>query len=286
MPELPEVDIIKQSLKKTILHKKIRKVLINNKNLRFKLDSTFEKNINKTKVLNVTRKAKYLVINLDNNKFLLMHFGMSGTLHLVRNINNRNTNLSFYKDLKLLIKHNHVEIFFSKFKLVYNDPRRFGFIKIIDNLEKLKLYFKRLGPEPPERRFNLNYIQVKFKHIKKNIKSTLLDQNIISGLGNIYVNEILFSAGIIPTKKTHNLKLKNLKDLIIFSKKILKNAIKKGGSSIRDFQNTSGNKGKFQDEFKVYGKENTICPRKNCTGKITKIFISNRSTFYCKLCQK
>jgi len=287
MPELPEVDIVKQSLKKSILYKKITRVLVNNRNLRFKIKKGFENTLYNKKVLNVSRKAKYLILHFEKKQFLIIHFGMSGTLHLLKNKKkNKVTNLSFYNSKKIPQKHNHVEIFFSNFKIVYNDPRRFGFFKLVNNTKKLNQFFKKIGPEPKEKKFNFNYLKKKLLNKSKNIKNTLLDQALVSGLGNIYVNEILFYARINPLIESSKINYKQINKIIKYSRYVLKMAIKRGGSSIRNFLNTGGETGNFQNEFKVYGKENEKCSNKNCNEKISKIFISNRSTFYCKTCQK
>ena len=183
-------------------------------------------------------------------------------------------------------KHNHIEIFFQDFKLVYNDPRRFGFFEIIRDKYSLEKKFKKLGPEPFSLKFNLKYIRSYLKKKNKVIKNFLLDQNFVSGIGNIYASEILFLSGIKPHRKARNLNKLECRKIIINSKKILKKAIYKGGSTIRDFENISGKKGKFQKEFKVYQREGLKCRRLNCKGVIKKKNISKRSSFFCGICQK
>ena len=157
--------------------------------------------------------------------------------------------------------------------------------RILKNLRLLKKRFSKLGPEPFQSEFSLEYIFSFFKGKKKNIKNFLLDQNFVSGIGNIYASEILYLCKINPNKKAYLIKKEECKKLIINSKKILTNAIKKGGSSIRDFKNTSGNKGNFQKNFKVYERYGLNCKRFNCNGIIQKKTISNRSTFFCNICQ-
>ena len=287
MPELPEVEIVKRSLKNKVNYKKIKKIIISNRNLRFKVEKNFESILEGRSIIDVSRFSKYIILTLDNYIYCLIHLGMSGTLHLINyKKNEKLTNLSFYHSKILPIKHNHIKIKFLKFMIVYNDPRRFGFFKILKNEKELKNFFKRLGPEAISSDFNLKYIQNKFSNKKKNIKNFLLDQNFVSGIGNIYANEILFYCKINPFKIARNITYKEINKLVKYSKLILNLAIKYGGSSIRDFKNTKGVTGLFQNEFKVYGKENKNCSRKNCQGKISKFFISNRSTFFCNLCQK
>ena len=287
MPELPEVEIVKQSLAKKIQKKKIKQVIIKNRNLRFKIPLKFEKLLQNKIIKKVTRFSKYLILNFNDGSFCLIHLGMSGTIHLIeKNSLNKFTNVSFYSSKNLPKKHNHVEIHFKDFKIIYNDPRRFGFFKFMRNNQELINRFSHLGPEPFFEIFNLKYLLRCFFNKRKDIKTFLIDQKFVSGIGNIYASEILFLSKIKPTTHAMNLSKEDCKRIISFSKSVLNKAIKKGGSSIRDFKNTSGKIGSFQKEFKVYQRENLDCLRSNCSGKIKKIFISNRSTFFCNMCQK
>ena len=287
MPELPEVEIIRRSLEKNVIGKKINKVLVRNRNLRFKLKPSFEKILLNTRVLDIKRFSKYIIIELKNQYFCIIHLGMSGTIHIIKNDkNNLSTNTSFYNSPNLPKKHNHIELFFDNMKLIYNDPRRFGFFQLFKNREDLAKRLKNYGPEPFDKSFSIKYLMRYFKEKKKDIKSFLLDQNFVSGIGNIYANEILYLSRLNPLKPAKELKPYQCKNLIINSKKILLNAIRKGGSSIRDFKNTIGKKGHFQNEFKVYGRNKLNCKRSSCSGMIYKVTQSNRSTFLCKICQK
>ena len=159
MPELPEVEIVRQSLNKKIKGKIIQKVIVKNRNLRFKVPIGFEDFLENQKVIKVKRFSKYLNLFLSNNCICIIHLGMSGTIHLIQNKKkNKITNVSFYHSPILPSKHNHIEIFFENLKLVYNDPRRFGFFEIIENLKLLNKRFDKLGPEPFSSKFNSNYI--------------------------------------------------------------------------------------------------------------------------------
>ena len=286
MPELPEVEIVKQSLNKKIKGKIIQKVLVKNRNLRFKVPNNFENKIIKKKIYKIDRFSKYIIVILEDNSGFIIHLGMSGTIHLIDKAKKNDiTNSSFYNSPLLPRKHNHIEIKFNKTKLIYNDPRRFGYLSIFDNKKELNKKFYSYGPEPFSSLFNAKYIYNYFKNKKKNIKNFLLDQKFVSGIGNIYANEILFVSKIIPTKKAKNLSLNDCKKIFYFSKIILKKAIEKGGSSIRDFKNTTGNQGSFQKIFKVYQRENLKCLKSGCKGVIKKKNISNRSSFFCNICQ-
>ena len=286
MPELPEVEIIRRSLNKKIRQKKVKKVIIRNKNLRFKLNNNLKKFLENKIISKVSRFSKYLIFNLPNKEFCLIHLGMSGTIHLIKNINSNNlTNLSFYNSPFLPKKHNHVEIIFDKFKIIYNDPRRFGFFQMIKSTADIKKRFAHLGPEPFNKKFNFDYFKKFTRGRNRTIKDLLIDQKFVSGIGNIYVSEILFLSKVRPNKKVTSLDKKTFNKIITNSKKVLFHAIKKGGSSIRDFKNTDGNQGSFQNNFNVYQREGLFCKRIDCRGKIKKKIISNRSTFFCNFCQ-
>ena len=286
MPELPEVEVVRKSLNRKIKNKEIKKVLVKNKNLRFKVPSDFKNFLKNKKVINVNRFSKYLILCLNNKSYCLIHLGMSGTIHLL-NLKEKNiiTNTSFYNSPLLPNKHNHIEIFFKDLKLIYNDPRRFGFFQILNNDDQLKKRFKHLGPEPFQSTFNLKYLRNFFKGKEKNIKSFLIDQNFVSGIGNIYASEILFLSKINPFTKAKLLSENDCKKIIFNSRKILLQAIKRGGSSIKNFKNSNGNSGSFQKEFNAYQREGQKCKNSRCKGMIKKVFISNRSTFFCDICQ-
>ena len=202
MPELPEVEIVRQSLDKKIKQKKVKKVIVRNRNLRFKLPYNFSLYLQNKKIIKVGRFSKYLIIFISDGSYCLIHLGMSGTIHIVSKKKiNKFTNTSFYNSPYLPKKHNHIEIIFDDFKVVYNDPRRFGFFQIIKNNLELNKRFNHLGPEPFSKTFNLTYVLNFFKGRNKDIKSFLLDQKFISGIGNIYASEILFFSRINPFKK-------------------------------------------------------------------------------------
>ena len=286
MPELPEIEIVKRSLFKKINKAKIIDIKINNKNLRYRIPSTFSKLLIGEKILRISRRSKYLIFHFKK-KILLVHLGMSGKLLLMRSYDNTIFKTSFYYDLNILQKHNHIYFRFNNgLVLIYNDIRRFGFFKLYNTTQLNKIIFlKKLGLEPFNKKFNIKYFKKFVKNRKKNIKNLLMDQTFVSGLGNIYVNESLFISMIKPLRTCNSLKKNEIKKLILNIKKILKFAISKGGSSIKDFQNTFGKSGNFQQFFHVYGRKNKKCSRISCVGKIKKIMISNRSTFYCNKCQ-
>ena len=286
MPELPEIEIVKRSLFKMINRAKIIDIIINNKNLRYKIPSDFSKNLIGKKILKISRRSKYIIFHFKKN-LLLAHLGMSGKLLLVRRHDNTMFKTSFYYNLNILPKHNHIYFRLNNgFLLIYNDVRRFGFFKLYNTVKLNKISFlKKLGLEPFNKKFNIKYFKKFTQNRKKNIKNLLMDQTFVSGLGNIYVNEALFVSRIHPLRSCNNLSTIEIKNLITNIKKILQFSILKGGSSIRNFKNILGKSGSFQQFFHVYGQESKKCSRISCKGEIKKIQISNRSSFYCKKCQ-
>ena len=286
MPELPEIEIVKRSLFKMINKAKIIDIKINNPNLRYKIPLTFSGHLIGEKILRISRRSKYLIFHFEK-KLLLVHLGMSGKLLLKRSSDNTIFKTSFYYDLNIPTKHNHIYFKLNNgLILIYNDVRRFGFFKLYHTTQINKVAFiKKLGLEPFTKTFNIEYFQKFIQNRKKNVKNLLMDQTFVSGLGNIYVNEALFMSKIKPSRACNSLNKNEIKNLILSIKKILKFSISKGGSSIKDFQNTLGKTGNFQQFFYVYGQKNKKCSRISCKGKIKKIIISNRSSFYCSKCQ-
>ena len=172
MPELPEVEVVKRSLDRKIKFQKINKVVVRNRNLRFIIPKNFEFFLQNKKIDKISRKSKYLIFHLNNNSFLIIHLGMSGTIHLVSKKNYyKNTNTSFYGSSSLPVKHSHILIFFKKYQIIYNDPRRFGFIKILKNKTDLLNFFKNVGPEPLDNKFDISYLHNYLKGKKKILKA-------------------------------------------------------------------------------------------------------------------
>ena len=289
MPELPEVEVVKKSLKNVVNNLTIKDVQINDGNLRYKLTKQQINQIIGSKILNIKRRSKYLLFFLNKGLVMVVHLGMTGKFFIVQK-NNIKQKTSFYYNIDKTknFKHDRVLFFFkNRLKLIYNDVRKFGFIKI-EPLGKINnnLHLKKLGPEPLSNSFNLKYFKKKIFKKKRPIKNLLMDQKFVSGLGNIYVNEILFYSKVKPCRKIHKLKDKDLEKLLKFTKKILKKAITFGGSSIKDFSSSLGKKGNFQEHFAVYGRKGQMCSNTDCNGIVRKIVISNRASFFCPKCQK
>ncbi len=287
MPELPEVEVVKKSLRKTIYELIIKNIEIPNKFLRYKINEKLLKKMIKSKVLSVSRRSKYIFINLNNGYTIMIHLGMTGKIILVKD-NYKLATSFYYRMTDNIQKHNHLIFKFNNnIKLVYNDVRKFGFIKV---LETKKIYsnshLNKLGPEPLSKKFNFSYFKKKIKKRKIFLKDLLMDQKFLAGLGNIYVNEAIFMTRINPKIRPNQISNEKIKTLIFNIKKVLKKAINEGGSSIKDFNNIKGKKGNFQQFFNVYGRQGKTCTRSNCTGTVQRIRISNRSTFFCNICQK
>ena len=287
MPELPEVEVVKQSLKKYILNKKLLRIIVKNKKLRFPVPQNISQRLSCLRAVKVKRVSKYIVIKFANHFFLIIHLGMTGTLHLIRKKNKlMNSNLSFYQSKTLPKKHNHIFFYFGNFSIVFNDPRRFGFIKLINGEKNLYKYFRKLGPDPFKKEFNFKYVKnYLFKKVK-NIKNILIDQKFLSGIGNIYASEILNYSKINPLKPSGKITNDEIIKIIFFTKKVLKRSIKIGGTTINNFHSIKGKTGSYQKEFRAYDREKKRCKNKFCPGTILKINISNRSTYMCNICQK
>jgi len=287
MPELPEVEVVKKSLTNSLIKSRLLKIIIKDKNLRYKLKSEDFKKIKDTQISNIKRRAKYLLINFNNDMVMLAHLGMTGKF-LLKNKSDKEIKTGFHDSNKRLKKHDHVIFFFNKkLNLIYNDVRKFGFIKIIssNDLSKNK-HLINLGPEPLSKKFNKKYVKKFIENKNVSIKNLLMNQKFVSGLGNIYTNEILFKSKLNPRLNINKISESKINALVKSTKSILRKSITKGGSSIKDFQSSYGKKGTFQDNFSVYDKKNQNCSNYNCKGFIKKIILNNRASYYCNLCQK
>ena len=269
MPELPEVETTVKSLN-ILKNQKVINVDIHIKKLRYLVPFLDLKNIINYKITNLRRIAKYIIIDFDNIKSLIIHLGMSGRLKIVK------------PNVKL-DKHDHLVFNFNNLKLIFNDPRRFGFVDIV-NSEKINniSYIKRLGIDALDNKLSEDYLFNKFKNSQVLIKQLLLNQYIVAGIGNIYASEILYDAKISPLRKGSSLKKSQIGTILKSTRRILKKAIKLGGSSINDYVSPHGILGNFQNNFRVYGREGY----KIRGSEIKKVVLHGRSTFFCPDIQK
>ena len=271
MPELPEVEVIVRGLRKIILSLKIIEFKIINKNLRYDTPKEMEYIFKNKTIKHILRVGKYGIILLSGKKHIVFHLGMTGKFRFTK----RKTDNQ---------KHDHIIISFNNGVILkYNDVRKFGYFSIISN--PINLYkFKNLGIEPFYLESLSRHLWENIKKKNKDIKSLLLDQSFIAGIGNIYASEILFDSRIYPFKIARRINKNSFKTLLNSIETILKKAISCGGTTIKDYQNTAGDLGYFQNSFKVYGREGLTCY--NCENLIIKVKSKGRSTFYCQNCQK
>lgn len=294
MPELPEVETVCGGLRPVFVGKKFKSVEQNRPDLRFPFPENFVECLTGAKVKDLTRRAKYVVVHLDRGMSLIMHLGMSGRFSIIEKRKGAKKPGNFVHDPTVKEAHDHVVFNMSSGDQVrYNDARRFGFMDLVatNELDKHK-FFKNLGIEPLDEGFDADFLaEAAFKKSTP-LKSFLLDQRVIAGLGNIYVCEALFrtklspkaEAGVLCTKAGKP--TKKCGKLVEAVKSVLKEAIDAGGSTLRDHRQTDGSLGYFQHSFAVYGREGAVCVADKCNGIIQRITQSGRSTFYCPKCQK
>ena len=282
MPELPEVETVLRGLAPVIEGQNITKVAINRPDLRWPFPKNMALRLERQSILQLRRRSKYILADLSSNETLLIHLGMSGRILVSGDPLGR-----YIHQHSAPKKHDHVILDFSNgTRITFNDPRRFGTMDLFDTSnESSNKFLEHLGPEPLGNHFDPETFVKKIKQRKSPIKSVLLDQRIIAGLGNIYVCETLFRAGISPRRTSNKISLARLKTLVTHLKDVLTEAIAAGGSSLRDFKHTDGEMGYFQHNFDVYGREGETCSRLGCHGHIKRLVQSGRSSFYCPTCQ-
>jgi formamidopyrimidine-DNA glycosylase len=291
MPELPEVETVRLGLApalegRTIVHCQTRRG-----DLRRPFPPHFAQRLTGQKVRRLTRRAKYLLAELKSGETLVIHLGMSGRISVYAEGEQRRLGDYVYSSPPAGAgqgKHDHV-VFDTDApaRIVFNDHRRFGLMDLIatDKLDDAPL-FAGLGPEPLSSAFNTKYLAEAFAGKKTPVKSALLDQRLVAGLGNIYVCEALFRAGISPKKMAGGIGHERIAPLVKAIKAVLAQAIAAGGSTLRDHAQATGDPGNFQHHFLVYGREGKLCKKKNCRGTVRRIAQAGRSTFYCPACQK
>ncbi len=270
MPELPEVETVKVFLEKNVINEKTLSVKIENKNLRFEINKDISKILRKSIITKILRRGKYLLFLYDNKYTLLFHLGMTGYFRIERKYEYR--------------KHDHLVFNFLKQKLIFNDIRKFGFVKIFKDKEIFNCsHLKDLGPEPLSSEFCYDYFKKNLNR-KTNIKNLLMNQTFVAGLGNIYCSEILFRAKIKPTRHIKLIEDYEIEKIVNSVKEILINSIKLGGTTIKNFIVSNEKIGYFKNKLMVYGRNGINCFK--CKNKIAKITQSGRSTFLCFRCQK
>ncbi len=292
MPELPEVETVRRGLAPVLVGARIKRVIANRPDLRFPLPERFNDRLAGQTVLKLERRAKYLIAVLDGGNALVMHLGMTGRFAVEQNCGR--TALGEYVFASGAdARHDHVEIYTaSGARVIYNDARRFGFMLLMPELTRAgHPLFRNLGAEPLSEALTPQYLSAKACGKKVNLKSFLMDQRMIAGLGNIYVSEALFKAGLAPDRAAHTLSGARGKAqersarLVAAIRSVLSDAIAAGGSTLKDYRQADGASGAFQENFAVYDRTGEPCVRKACMGRIRRAVHGSRATFYCSNCQ-
>jgi formamidopyrimidine-DNA glycosylase len=282
MPELPEVETVRRGLSPAMEGAVIAQADVNRPDLRWPFPDRMAERLTGQTVLRLRRRSKYILADLSSGETLLIHLGMSG-----RMLVSGDPLGQFAHDHPAAEKHDHVVLHMGNgARITFNDPRRFGAMDLMDTAtaDQHKL-LAMLGPEPLGNDFHETHLIDAFKNKNTPVKSALLDQRIVAGLGNIYVCEALYRAKISPVRKAGRIAKTRVAALVPIIRQVLNDAIAAGGSSLRDFRQADGELGYFQHSFDAYGREGEPCRSPGCTARITRIVQSGRSSFYCATCQ-
>ena len=270
MPELPEVETCKRGLAQHLPGLCVTKVVVRQAKLRYPVTQPLQTNLRGSRFEEISRRAKYLVLHTDKGD-VIVHLGMSGSLYLLTAVQKHGP-------------HDHIDIHLENgYLLRYTDPRRFGAWLWCDRALEHSL-LNTLGPEPLSAEFNADYLHTKLQKRRVTIKTALMDSHLVVGIGNIYVSEALFAAGISPLRSAHGLTQQECAAIVSSIQSILQAAIAAGGTTLKDFVDSSGKPGYFKQELRVYGRQNASCVQ--CQNPILRINLGGRSTFYCDQCQK
>ena len=272
MPELPEVETIRRGMEQAMSGKIIQNIAVRRRDLRTPITENIEELMRGKTLVTISRRGKYLILTLCNQENIILHLGMSGRIHIL-------------KEDRAPLKHEHVIMHMRDgTRVSFEDPRRFGMFYLAKNWEEEKP-FSEMGPEPLGNTCSGDVLYNNLKNRKTPIKQALLDQKVIAGLGNIYVCEALYRSKIHPQMPAMNISRDQSETLMIHIRDILNEAIQSGGSTLKDYQHTDGSLGYFQHGFKVYDRECEKCANKTCNDNIVRIIQSGRSTFFCPSCQ-
>ncbi|MFX0546864.1 bifunctional DNA-formamidopyrimidine glycosylase/DNA-(apurinic or apyrimidinic site) lyase [Roseovarius sp. S1116L3] len=283
MPELPEVETVRRGLVPVMEGGVIARADVNRPDLRWPFPENMAERLRGQHVLALRRRSKYILVDLAGGETLLIHLGMSGRMLISGDPLGQ-----FVHEHPAAEKHDHVVFHMqSGARVTFNDPRRFGALDLFATADaEAHPLLAKLGPEPLGNAFDEAYLVQALRGRNTPVKSALLDQRLIAGLGNIYVCEALFRAGISPRRKAGNIGAKRAASLVPIIRDVLRDAIHAGGSSLRDFRRADGELGYFQHRFDVYDREGQPCRRPECGGTIARVVQSGRSSFYCAKCQR
>jgi formamidopyrimidine-DNA glycosylase len=293
MPELPEVETVRLGLQPVMEGFRIERAVANRENLRFPLQKDFAARLTGQTVTALSRRAKYLLADLASGDVLLMHLGMSGSFRVVSD-HRPQTPGAFHHPRGEDRTHDHVVFEMSSgATVIFNDPRRFGYMKVFSRAAiEQEPFLQGLGPEPLGNAFDAPMLASACAGKKTSLKAALLDQRVVAGLGNIYVCEALFRARLSPKRQASTLATRSgaphqrAARLVDAIHDVLRAAIKAGGSSLRDHRQTSGELGYFQHSFQVYDREGEPCRTAGCSGVVKRFVQNGRSTFWCPKCQR
>jgi len=283
MPELPEVETVRRGLLPAMEGAVIAQAQVNRPDLRWPFPDRMAERLSGQRVLRLRRRSKYILADLSSGETLLIHLGMSGRMQVSGDPLGQ-----FVHAHPAPEKHDHVVLCMDNgARITFNDPRRFGAMDLLDTetAEQHKLLCA-IGPEPLGNDFSESYLIGAFDGRNTPVKSALLDQKIVAGLGNIYVCEVLFRTGVHPKRKAGQIAAPRVGGMVPVIREVLNEAIEAGGSSLKDFRQADGELGYFQHNFRVYGKEGDACSTLGCESLIQRIVQSGRSTFYCPTCQR
>jgi formamidopyrimidine-DNA glycosylase len=283
MPELPEVETVRRGLVLAMEGKRILRADVRRRDLRWPLPERMAERLTGARVERLRRRSKYILADLDTGETLIMHLGMSGRM-LVSGL----TLGQFHFDHPAPEKHDHVILDMEGgARVTFNDARRFGMMDLVaTEAAEAHPLLAGLGPEPLGNEFSEAYLVARLKGRNTPIKAALLDQKVVAGLGNIYVCEALYRAGIDPRRKVGRISAERIAALVPVIREVLGEAIEAGGSSLKDYRQADGELGYFQHSFKVYDREGAPCVTPGCPGVIRRIVQSGRSTFFCPVCQR
>ena len=283
MPELPEVETVKTGITPAMQGRKILRAEVKRPDLRWPFPDNFAARLEGQTVLNLRRRSKYILADLSGGETLLIHLGMSGRMQV-----SGQSLGAFHQAHAEPQKHDHVVLHMEgDVRVTFNDPRRFGAMDLIETAQETEHWLlKSLGPEPLGNGFDEKTLIEAFKGRRSPVKTALLDQRVVAGLGNIYVCEVLFRAGIHPKRAAGKISEARVATLVPIIRQVLTEAIASGGSSLRDYRQADGALGYFQHVFQVYDREGESCLNDHCHSTIARIVQSGRSTFYCPQCQR
>ncbi|MCL4066214.1 bifunctional DNA-formamidopyrimidine glycosylase/DNA-(apurinic or apyrimidinic site) lyase [Pseudomonas sp. GX19020] len=283
MPELPEVETVRRGLEPVMEGQQILTAQVNRPDLRWPFPPRMAERLTGARINALRRRSKYILADLSSGETLLIHLGMSGRML----ISGAQVG-GFHHDHPQPAKHDHVVFDMEGgARVTFNDPRRFGAMDLLDTASaEAHPLLAVIGPEPLGNAFDGDYLAARLAGRKTPVKSALLDQRIVAGLGNIYVCEVLFRAGIAPDRLAGGLTGKQAQGLVPLIREVLSEAIEAGGSSLKDYRQADGELGYFQHSFRVYGREGGACTTPGCKGSIARIVQAGRSSFYCPDCQR